>query len=84
MAVKPHSTIVNSLRNIPTKTIHFDINHLKPAQKDKLLSGLIGPYDISFYSLHSIARSVVYLWQSKGYKSVFDHEGKTILLMYNK
>lgn len=72
------------LREPETKTIYVNENHLKPSLKQRFMQGMIDPYNISFYSLHSNARSFYFLWRGQGYKAVFTYQEKNVLLIYNK
>jgi hypothetical protein len=71
-------------KEVETKTLYLNESHLKPVLLKKLKAGLIDPYNISFYNLHSHARGCINLWRSQGYKAVFKYEDKNVLILYNK
>lgn len=84
MAERELSVILRVIREPETLTIFVNERHLKPVIREKLMKGLIDPYNIGVYSLGSMPRATINAYKPLGYKAVFTFDNKNILLIYNK
>lgn len=82
MQKKPSEQIFTKERE--TKTIYVNERHLKPVLMEKILKGMIDPYNIGIHSLAAETYNRVKRYEKQGYKTVFIFDNKNVLLNYAK
>lgn len=71
-------------RDIETNTIFLNINHLNLKDAKILKRGSDLLYHITYYSVKQSVKDALRLSIKNGFKVIFEHEGKKILLLFNK
>lgn len=79
---RPYSIRMRKERE--TLTIYVNITHLLHSLKPKLRDGIINPYNISWYSLRQEIRNNIRNYEKHGYKTVFVHNKKNVILRINR
>lgn len=82
MQTEPSKSMITKERE--TKTIYVNERHLKPVLKEKILKGMIDPYNIGIHSLSSEIYNKVKRYEKQGFKTVFVFDNKNVLLNYAK
>lgn len=71
-------------RDIETNTIFLNINHLNLKDAKILKMGKDSLYHITYYSVKQSVKDALRLSIKNGFKVIFEHDGKKILLLFNK
>jgi len=67
-----------------SKTIYLNKNHLKESQKKILRMGDGSLYHIGYSSVKVYIKNMLKGYEEQGYKIMFEHEGKNVLLRFNR
>jgi len=71
-------------RDIETNSIYININHLNLKDAKILKKGNDLLYHITYYSVKQSVKDALRLSIKNGFKVIFEHEGKKLLLLFNK
>jgi predicted transcriptional regulator len=71
-------------RDIETNTIFLNINHLNLKDAKILKMGKESLYHITYYSVKQSVKDALRLSIKNGFKVILEHDGKKLLLLYNK
>ncbi len=71
-------------RDIETNSIYININHLNLKDAKILKRGNDLLYHITYYSVKQSVKDALRLSIKNGFKVIFEHDGKKILLLFNK
>jgi hypothetical protein len=71
-------------RDIETNSIYININHLNIKDAKILKKGNDLLYHITYNSLKQSVKDALRLSIKSGFKVIFEHDGKKILLLFNK
>lgn len=67
-----------------SKTIYLNKEHLKQTDKKILKMGDGALHHIGYSSIKANIKNIVDNYKREGYRVIFEHEGKEMLLVYNK
>lgn len=71
-------------RDIETNSIYININHLNLKDAKILKRGNDLLYHITYYSVKQSVKDALRLSIKNGFKVIFEHDGKKLLLLFNK
>ena len=71
-------------KDVDSKTICLSKEHLKETDKKILKMSSEMWYHISYHSIKVYIRNYLADYKNEGYKIIFEHNGKKILLIFNK